>query len=96
MILNKEQVRALAALARLGVTEEEIGILTPALNRTIQYIEGLREAPIPDGNPTIYGEERRAIGREDRIRPSWPQDDVLRNAPQQVDGCIQTPLVLEN
>lgn len=50
MNLTKEQVRALAAMARLEVTLEEIEVLTPAINRTFKHIEGMQEV-FPENTP---------------------------------------------
>lgn len=94
MVLTEEQVRALAAAARLGITEEEVAALMPALNRTGQYIAAIRQAPVPAEEPTIYGGELLAIGREDQVEPSWPRQEILRNAPQQAEFCFRTPRFL--
>ena len=94
--LTTQQVKDLAAQARLGLSEEEIGVLTPAINRTLRSIEALREAPIPEGTLTVDGGEGGKSLRADQVCPSWPQEAVLGNAPQQLDACFQTPLVLED
>lgn len=97
--LSAQQVKELADQARLGVTEEEIAVLTPAINQTLKYIEAMREAPVPAGEPTVNGGEGKVsekVFRADQVCPSSPQAAVLRNGPRQFDGCFQTPLVLED
>ena len=91
--LSAQQVKDLAVQALLGVTEEEIGVLSPAINQTLQSIEEIRKAPVSEGEPTVNegGERLRA----DQVCLSWPQEAVLSNAPKQFDACFQTPLVLE-
>ncbi|NLC53122.1 MAG: aspartyl/glutamyl-tRNA amidotransferase subunit C [Firmicutes bacterium] len=96
MVLNKEQVRALAASARLGVSEEELTALTSAINRACQYIVEIRKAPVPEGRPPVFGGEPTTTGREDQVQPSWPREAVLRNAPEQAQFCFQTPRILED
>ncbi|NLM37345.1 MAG: hypothetical protein GX202_04385 [Firmicutes bacterium] len=70
MVLTKEQVRALAASARLGVSEEELAVLTPAINRACQAIARIREAPVPEGIPDLFPDVPAHPGREDEGRPS--------------------------
>ncbi|MBA2132866.1 Asp-tRNA(Asn)/Glu-tRNA(Gln) amidotransferase subunit GatC [Capillibacterium thermochitinicola] len=70
MVLTKEQVRALAEIARLGVSEEELAVLTPAINRTCQYIVAIREAPVPEGITDVPPGEPANPGREDEVQPS--------------------------
>ncbi|HHT06052.1 MAG TPA: aspartyl/glutamyl-tRNA amidotransferase subunit C [Hydrogenispora sp.] len=96
MVLTEEKVRALAAIARLGITEEELTALTIALNRTCQYIAEIREAPVPEGITEAFGGEPTNTGREDQVLPSWPREAVLRNAPEQANLCFQTPRILED
>lgn len=93
MVLTKEQVRALAAAAWIGITEEELAVLTPAMNRTGQYIETIREAPIPEGITEEGGGKPATAnpGRKDQVQPSWSREAILRNAPQQAEFCFQTP-----
>ena len=62
MVLTEEKVRALAAIARLGITEEELTALTIALNRTCQYIAEIREAPVPEGITEAGGEPTNTDG----------------------------------
>ena len=93
--LSAQQVKDLAAQALLGVTEEEIGVLSPAINQTLQSIEEIRKAPVSEGEPTVNGGEGGERLRADQVCLSCPQEAVLSNAPKQFNACFQTPLVLE-
>lgn len=91
-------VRKVAALAHLEITEEEVAIYTPQMNDIVKYVEQLNELDTENVEPmlgglTSEGEATLAI-REDHVRPSLPQESALGEAPAAVAGHFQVPKVL--
>jgi aspartyl-tRNA(Asn)/glutamyl-tRNA(Gln) amidotransferase subunit C len=91
-------VRQVAKLAHLEITDEEVAIYTPQMDNIVKYVEQLNELDIGDIEPmlgglTAEGEATNSI-REDVAGGSFEQDEALREAPSAVSGHFQVPKVL--
>ena len=91
-------VKKVATLAHLEITEEEVAIYTPQMAEIVKYVEQLNELDMDSVEPmlgglTSEGEATIAI-REDTVRPSLGQDAALQEAPSSVAGHFQVPKVL--
>ena len=94
MRLTIADVEHVAALARLGLTEEEKERLRDQLSSILEHIaalETLDTAAIP---PTAQVLALSNVMREDVVRPSLTRDALLANAPRQSEGFfeVHTPL----
>ncbi len=91
-------VRQVAKLAHLEITEEEIELYTPQMAEIVNYIEQLNELDTGNielmlGGLTDEGKATDA-GRDDVIKTSLGQDAALSEAPLAVAGHFQVPKVL--
>ncbi|MGH9821345.1 MAG: Asp-tRNA(Asn)/Glu-tRNA(Gln) amidotransferase subunit GatC [Pyrinomonadaceae bacterium] len=91
-------IRQVAKLAHLEITDEEVAMYTPQMADIVQYIEQLNELDTDDVEPamgglTPEGEATQAI-RDDSIVPSLGQKAALSQAPSAVAGHFQVPKVL--
>jgi aspartyl-tRNA(Asn)/glutamyl-tRNA(Gln) amidotransferase subunit C len=91
-------VRKIAKLAHLEITDEEVAIYTPQMKNIVGYIEQLNElntenVEVSLGGLTPQGEETLAI-REDIPHSSLTQKEALSQAPSAVSGHFQVPKVL--
>ena len=91
-------VRTVAKLAHLEISDEEVAIYTPQMADIVKYVEQLNELKTDDIEPmlgglTTEGEATRSI-REDDIVPSLGQKAALSQAPSPVAGHFQVPKVL--
>ena len=95
MSVSKKDVEYVADLARISFSEDEKEDLIHDLNRVIGYIEKLNTLDTEDVdiivNP-IYIENKF---REDQIKPSMSEQDVIMNAPNNLEEYILVPKVLE-
>ena len=89
MRLTTGEVKAVAALARLGLSPTEIELMREQLSSilsAIELINGLDTASIP---PTAQTIALTNVTRDDLPRPSLPLDQVLMNAPRHRDGFFE-------
>ncbi len=91
-------VRKIAKLAHLEITDAEVELYTPQMAKIVGYVEQLNELDIDDIEPMLGGltaeGEATEVIREDEVLPSLSQDIALREAPSGVAGHFQVPKVL--
>ncbi|MGH9947330.1 MAG: Asp-tRNA(Asn)/Glu-tRNA(Gln) amidotransferase subunit GatC [Pyrinomonadaceae bacterium] len=91
-------VRHVAKLAHLEITDDEVALYTPQMADIVKYIEQLNELDTGEVEPmlgglTDEGAATRTI-REDIATTSLGQDAALDQAPSAVAGHFQVPKVL--
>lgn len=91
-------VRKIAKLAHLEITDQEANVYAPQLEKIVGYVEQLNELDTGDIEPmlgglTEEGEQTDAI-REDEVAASLGQEAALEEAPSAVAGHFQVPKVL--
>ena len=89
---DRESLRGLAQLARLSLSEKELALLAPELERILSAFSVLASsaAPTPAAAPGLsHGEPSRA--REDEPLPSLPNDVLLASASASLDGFYVVP-----
>jgi aspartyl-tRNA(Asn)/glutamyl-tRNA(Gln) amidotransferase subunit C len=89
MPLTIEEVKHVAHLARLRLSEEELNKLQIDLSHILDYIDMLKEVDVSDVAPTAQVTDLANVMRDDDVRPSLPREDVLANAPDQRDGMFR-------
>lgn len=91
-------VRKVATLAHLEVSDEEVALYTPQMAEIVKYVEQLNELDTENIEPMLGGltDEGAATqtDREDVPRPSFTQQEALNEAPSAVAGHFQVPKVL--
>ncbi|ANC75588.1 MAG: Asp-tRNA(Asn)/Glu-tRNA(Gln) amidotransferase subunit GatC [Bacillota bacterium] len=93
--ISKDQVKHVAHLARLAVTEEEAELLTEQLDKIIGFAEELNELDTDNVEPTTHVLELKNILRKDEVRNSVSVDEAMKNAPSERDGQFKVPNILE-
>ena len=91
-------VRKVAKLAHLEITDEEVALYTPQMANIVAYIEQLNELDTSQIEPAIggltpEGEATKTV-REDVPQHSLGQKLALDQAPSAVEGHFQVPKVL--
>ncbi len=92
-MISEEQVRHVAGLARLGLTEEEIGKMGGQLDAILDSIEKIRELDLADTPPTANPLNLSNVLRPDEPRPELPGEEALAPAPDAVDGLFAVPRI---
>jgi len=93
--LSREQVEHIALLARLGLTESEFEKFREQLSNILENFEVLQQVDTTNVPPTSQSIALQNIVREDEVKPSFPQSQILSNAPQTEEGCFRVKAVLE-
>jgi aspartyl-tRNA(Asn)/glutamyl-tRNA(Gln) amidotransferase subunit C len=93
--LSHEQVRHVAWLARLGLSEEEVEKFSLQLSDILENFEVLREVDTTNVPPATHIVPLRNVFREDVVMPSYPVSEILANAPRQSEDCFQIRPILE-
>ncbi len=94
MRLTIADVEHVAALARLGLTEDEKERLRDQLSSILGHINALFELDTAAIPPTAQVVELTNVMRADEVRPSLPREAVLANAPRQADGFFEVHAIL--
>lgn len=95
MALTREQVKHVADLAKLGLTEKEIEIYREQLSAILDYFATLQRLDTDTIPPTATVLPLRNVMREDKPLPSLSQEDALANAPAAADGYFRVKAILE-
>ena len=80
-----------ARLARLELTDEEVGRFQEQLSDIIEAISKVSELDLTDVPPTAHPLEIENAWAEDELRPSLPLEDVFANAPDREDDYFKVP-----
>ncbi len=95
MSITIKDVQHVANLARLELSDGEQQQFMEQLNAILKYAEKLNELNTDDVQPTSHVLPIVNVMREDVKKESLPLDKVLLNAPDEEDGQIRVPAVLE-
>ncbi|MCS7163775.1 MAG: Asp-tRNA(Asn)/Glu-tRNA(Gln) amidotransferase subunit GatC [Thermodesulfovibrio sp.] len=95
MKISKEQVRHIAMLSRLELSEKEIELYQEQLSRILDYVEKLNEIDTTSVEPTSHVIELKNVFREDEVKPSLSRDEALRNAPDSTDKFFRVPKIID-
>ena len=95
MSINAEQVRHVAKLARIAMSDAEVEKLVPEFNNILGWVEQLGEVDTDGVEPltAVIANDLRLRG--DDVRDGDCRDDVLRNAPDAQHGFFAVPKVIE-
>ncbi|HEX8839126.1 MAG TPA: Asp-tRNA(Asn)/Glu-tRNA(Gln) amidotransferase subunit GatC [Sphingomicrobium sp.] len=95
MSVSSEQVRHIAKLARIGMSDAEIDALVPELNNILGWVEQLAEVNTDGVEPLTAVIEQKLRLREDQITDGNIREAVLANAPEAQHGFFAVPKVIE-
>lgn len=94
-MLTPEEVRHVAMLARLGLSDEEVETMRAQLVQVLDYINMLDKVDTSKIPPTAQILSHLNITRQDVPRESWPREAMLANAPASEENFFRVPAVLE-
>ncbi|HUT25710.1 MAG TPA: Asp-tRNA(Asn)/Glu-tRNA(Gln) amidotransferase subunit GatC [Sumerlaeia bacterium] len=94
-IVSEKDVRHIALLARLELSDEEIRRYARELNSILGYVEKLNDLDTQSVEPTSHALRLRNVFREDVPRPSLDPKQSLLNAPETQAGHFKVPPIIQ-
>ena len=95
MTVSSQQVRHIAKLARIGMSDAEIEALVPELNNILGWVEQLSEVDTDGVEPLATVIDQKLRLRDDLVTEGNIRDEVLANAPDAQHGFFAVPKVIE-
>ena len=95
MSVTIEDVKKVARLARLEMSDEQCTIYQPQLNKILGFIEQLAEVNTDNVEPLASVVDIPLELRADVVNDGGGVDKVLANAPETASGFYVVPKVVE-
>ncbi len=88
-------VRYVAHLARLDLTDAEIARFQDQLDHIVTYFNALRGISVEGVEPTAHAVPISNVFREDEPRAGLDRETALANAPRQSNDLFMVPKIVE-
>lgn len=95
MAFSRNEVEAIARLARLNLTDAELDRFGGQLGAILGYVELLDNVDLKDVEPTTHVQDDADRFREDRVTAGLTPDDLEAMAPEFRAGSVRVPKILE-
>ena len=89
--ITKDEVLHVARLARLELSDDEVGRLQEQLSDILEAVSKVSELDLSEVPPTAHPLEIANAWAEDVPRPCLDLDEVFANAPDREDGFFKVP-----
>lgn len=94
--ISLSDVKKLATLSALDMSDEELARLTPEIERIRRYVEKLSEVNTDGVEPTYQVNHLHTVVREDKIIDyGIDQKALLKNAPDTLESQIKVHRIVE-
>ena len=94
--LSRDDVRHVARLARLELSDAELDVFTGQLATILEHAAQVSALDTTGVEPTAHPFPLVNVLRPDVVKPSLPRDEVLAEAPAAEDGRFRVPRILED
>ena len=95
-MIQKRDVKHVAKLARLNLTEDEVESFTQQLGNILDYIHNLEKIDTEQIEPTAHVLTIRNVFRDDELKKSLDLETVFNNASKKEGGYFKTPKIMES
>jgi aspartyl-tRNA(Asn)/glutamyl-tRNA(Gln) amidotransferase subunit C len=92
--IRPEEVREIATLSRLRLTDDEVASLTQDLDSILGHVADLAALDTASVEPMTHAVPFDCPLRVDEVRPSLPLEDALANAPRREASFFQVPRIV--
>ena len=96
MSVSKEQVKHIAKLARLELTDGEAEAMTTELNQILDYMDKLNELNTENTEILSHPVSTSNVFRADKTHKSIERQDALKVAPNADDEYFHVPKVISS
>jgi aspartyl-tRNA(Asn)/glutamyl-tRNA(Gln) amidotransferase subunit C len=95
MAMDIDQVKKVAKLSRLDLSEGDLAVMAKQLTAILEYVDQLSELNTDDVEPMAHPLPLQNAFRPDENKPSLPVEEALRNAPSRSGNFFAVPAVLD-
>lgn len=95
MSVSKEDVKHIANLSKLNLTDEELEKYTTQLSDIVNFANELSNIDVEGVKPTAHILDIKNVFRKDEVETSYDREEILKNAPSKDAGCVSVPKVVE-
>ncbi len=92
--ISRDEVRHLARLARLAVTDAELEALPAQLEAILSHVATVSAVATDDVAPTSHAADLTNVTRDDVIVPGLTREQALAGAPAAEGGRFRVPQIL--
>ena len=96
MSIGLDEVRQVAKLSRLEMSEADLATMATQLNRILDYVDALQEVNTDGVEPLAHPLPLQNVFREDVPTPSLSVAEALRNAPSRNGDYFGVPAVFDS
>jgi len=93
--IDESQVRQVAKLSRLALSDEQIHAFSTQLSAILDYIAKLNELDTSKVEPLAHCLPVHNVFRDDVVKPSLGTEKVLSNAPEHDETFFLVPKILD-
>ena len=94
--IDAEQVKKVAKLARLELSDAEVAEFTGQLGAMLEYVKKKNELDTAEVEPLAHCLPISNVFRDDVVKPSLGTDESLANAPQRDGSFFKVPKILDD
>lgn len=94
MALSESEVRHVAMLARLALTDEQVETLRIELNSILGHIDEIQRLDLDGVEPMTHAIPMVNETRADVVKPGLSREAALLNAPEAEDGAFRIPRIV--
>ena len=95
-VVSDDFVRKAASLSRLALSSEEEKQLKDHFEKILDFVESFQHLETSQVDPTHFSSDMFGVVREDEVKESLPDDDVIRNAPAARPPFFLVPRIVGN
>ena len=93
--MDIEEVRKVARLARLELSDADLAKMTEQLTAILNYVDQLTPLNTDGVEPMAHPLPLQNVFRDDEPQPSLPVDEALKNAPSRTGNFFGVPAILD-
>lgn len=94
MALSEHDVRHVAMLARLALSDDEVDVMRDDLNSVLGHIDEIQRLDLASVPPMAHAIAVTNVTRGDVMVPPFPQGVAVANAPQAENGAFVIPQIV--
>lgn len=95
MAISEDDVRYVARLARLDLSDQEVSVMREQLSKILEHASRVSLLATEGVAPTSHAIPLSNVFRPDEVEDPLSVEEALANAPEREDGMFRVPRILE-